>query len=67
MHRLEALTAKVPLTIARAPMLQRKCRCGNHTASGGECEICRRARTDDRAVKILGVSSNLHQSLAAAS
>lgn len=46
--RLEPRTAKVPLTLVRAPILQRLCRCGNHSAPGGECESCRRSRATER-------------------
>jgi hypothetical protein len=31
-------------THARTGMLQRKCACGQHTGSGGECESCRKKR-----------------------
>jgi hypothetical protein len=29
----------------KAPLLQRKCACGQHTSGGGECEECRKKRT----------------------
>ena len=35
-----------PLTLVRAPLLQRKCRCGNHSTAGGECESCRKKHAE---------------------
>lgn len=36
-------------TAVSAPILQRKCACGNHTVAGGECAECRKKRLQRKA------------------
>jgi hypothetical protein len=42
LQTLTKATSQLPFTPVRTGIMQRKCACGQHTVSGGDCEECRK-------------------------